>query len=407
MPWSAIARSRQLPLHQDARAHARNHPGRRHRLSTAPDHPRDQQAADAGLRQADDLLPALDADAGRDPRRPGDHHAARGRAVPPAARRRLPVRDHDHATPCSPARTAWPRRSSSARSTSAATASAWCSATTSSTAPASAPSCTRFDDLDGAAVFGYRVADPTAYGVVEFDERRPGALARGEAGEAEEQLRGARPLLLRQRRGRAGRRCSRRRAASSRSPTSTASTSTRAACRSRCCRAASAWLDTGTFDDLNEAGNFVRTIEHRQGTKIGCPEEVAWRMGFLSDDELAARAEPLLKSGYGDLPARAARRLSRRLARSASTIRPTSSSKPTVGAQPSTVGPGVASPTSSVASAGRTNAGSTSTSVAPSRRCRRGRTPPRRSRAPSGRRRWRSRSRRRASARAARTIAST
>ena len=60
-----------------------------------------------------------------------------------------------------------------------------------------------------------------------------------------------------------------------------------------------AWLDTGTIDDLNEAGNYVRAIEHRQGTKIGCPEEVAWRKGFLSDDELAARAEPLLKSGYG------------------------------------------------------------------------------------------------------------
>ena len=60
-----------------------------------------------------------------------------------------------------------------------------------------------------------------------------------------------------------------------------------------------AWLDTGTIDDLNEAGNYVRAIEHRQGTKIGCPEEVAWRNGFLSDDELAALAEPLLKSGYG------------------------------------------------------------------------------------------------------------
>ena len=60
-----------------------------------------------------------------------------------------------------------------------------------------------------------------------------------------------------------------------------------------------AWLDTGTFDSLNEAGNFIRTVEHRQGLKIGSPEEVAWRQGFLSDDELRERADTMPRSGYG------------------------------------------------------------------------------------------------------------
>lgn len=60
-----------------------------------------------------------------------------------------------------------------------------------------------------------------------------------------------------------------------------------------------AWLDTGTFDDLNDASNYIRTIEKRQGQKIGCPEEVAWRLGLIDDGQLRVRAGELAKSGYG------------------------------------------------------------------------------------------------------------
>jgi glucose-1-phosphate thymidylyltransferase len=157
-----------------------------------------------------------------------------------------------------------------------------------------------YSDVDGALVFGYPVADPSAYGVVEMDENGkatalvekpekprshlavPGlyfydndvvAMAR----ELEPSPRGELEITdLNQRYLDQGR------------------------LHVEVLKRGAAWLDTGTFDALNDASNFVRTIEARQGTKIGAPEEVAWRLGFLTDDELAARAEPLRKSGYGD-----------------------------------------------------------------------------------------------------------
>jgi glucose-1-phosphate thymidylyltransferase len=61
-----------------------------------------------------------------------------------------------------------------------------------------------------------------------------------------------------------------------------------------------AWLDTGTFASLMQAGQFVQVLEERQGLKVGCIEEIAWRQGFITTEELQALATPLLKSGYGE-----------------------------------------------------------------------------------------------------------
>ena len=60
-----------------------------------------------------------------------------------------------------------------------------------------------------------------------------------------------------------------------------------------------AWLDTGTYDSLNEASTYIRTLENRQGLKVGCPEEIAYRFGWISESELFNLSKPLMKSGYG------------------------------------------------------------------------------------------------------------
>ena len=60
-----------------------------------------------------------------------------------------------------------------------------------------------------------------------------------------------------------------------------------------------AWLDTGTFDSLHQASTYIRVLERRQGLKVGCPEEVAWRKGWIKDKDLKYLAKKMVKSGYG------------------------------------------------------------------------------------------------------------
>jgi glucose-1-phosphate thymidylyltransferase len=156
-----------------------------------------------------------------------------------------------------------------------------------------------FATVDGGVVFAYWVAEPSAYGVVEFDaggmvvslEEKPKVpksnyavpglyfydndvveiardLKPSDRGEYE--ITDVNRAYLEQNR-----------------------------LRVQVLPRGTAWLDTGTFDQMTDAADFVRTMERRTGLKIGVPEEIAWRQGFLSDDDLRERAVMLAKSGYG------------------------------------------------------------------------------------------------------------
>lgn len=157
----------------------------------------------------------------------------------------------------------------------------------------------KYSDVDGAAVFGYRVADPTAYGVVEFDENfkaisieeKPHAPKSDYAipglyfydNNVVEYAKNIKPsprgeleitdlnrIYLEQ-----------------------------GKLQVEVLPRGTAWLDTGTFDSLADASSFIRTVQARQGLSIGSPEEIGWRMGWINDEKLEEIAQPLIKSGYG------------------------------------------------------------------------------------------------------------
>lgn len=157
----------------------------------------------------------------------------------------------------------------------------------------------RFANIDGGAVFGYWVADPSSYGVVEFDES--GKAISLEEKPAKPKSHYAVPGLYFYDNDVVE--ISRNLKPSPRGELEITDVNRvyleREKLQVEILPRGSAWLDTGTFDSLNEASEFVRTVQKRQGLAIGCPEEIAWRLGFLNDDELRERAEPLAKSGYG------------------------------------------------------------------------------------------------------------
>ncbi|MCG7426677.1 glucose-1-phosphate thymidylyltransferase RfbA [Helcobacillus massiliensis] len=157
----------------------------------------------------------------------------------------------------------------------------------------------RYADVDGAAVFGYWVSDPTAYGVVEMNSDGKAVSLEEKPRQPKSNL--AVPGLYFYDSTVVDR-------AKSLTPSARGELEITDlnrlyleddALHVEVLTRGTAWLDTGTFDDLAAAGEFIRTVQKRQGLSIGAPEEVAWRMGYIDDDGLRERAEPLVKSGYG------------------------------------------------------------------------------------------------------------
>jgi glucose-1-phosphate thymidylyltransferase len=157
----------------------------------------------------------------------------------------------------------------------------------------------RYTDVEGGAVFAYWVAEPSAYGVVEFaDDGRAVSL---EEKPSAPKSNYAVPGLYFYDNDVVG--IARELQPSARGEYEITDINLayleRGSLHVQVLPRGTAWLDTGTFDQMTDAADYVRTIERRTGMRIGVPEEVAWRQGFLSDDELRARAQTLVKSGYG------------------------------------------------------------------------------------------------------------
>ncbi|HZM77420.1 MAG TPA: glucose-1-phosphate thymidylyltransferase RfbA [Candidatus Limnocylindrales bacterium] len=156
------------------------------------------------------------------------------------------------------------------------------------------------EDLDGGLIFGYPVADPSAYGVVEFD-------AAGRAVSIEEK-----PVQPRSRYAVPGLYFYDSdvvKIAASLKPSARGELEITAVngeylrqnrLRVNVLDRGTVWLDTGTFSAMVQAAEYVRVIEERQGLKLGCVEEAAWRAGFVDDNQLRRLAEPLRRSGYGE-----------------------------------------------------------------------------------------------------------